>query len=109
MRQNTSRVIDAWERGEPDRGSRSIWTDGTAVWSYETCIAVREGDGRRVLNMTRYSVTTCEKQNALAEAVPYALHVSGLKRGAKPADLAFAAGPPGTSQGEIDSRTEAAC
>ena len=95
MRKNTERLLDAWHQGRSDRGSESIWTDGENIWSYDTCILARQDENSPatnpyVLNMTKYSPTTSQHQNAIHETVPTHTGlaiVSGVMRGARPADL----------------------
>lgn len=82
MRVNASRALAAWERGKAWAGARSIWTDGTALYSYGTELAVRY-NGVTYLNVTRYSPTTSAHQNALAAALPDAVRVDGVPRGGR--------------------------
>ena len=86
MRKNLRAAYDAWQQHRPARPAASCWTDGTTLYSYDTAILTRAGDGQRVLNMTRYSRTTSTQQHALA-AVVEAREVSGLPRGATVNDL----------------------
>jgi hypothetical protein len=88
MRKNTQRVLDAWQQGKSAHPSAAIWTDGENIWSYDTCILATDlATGRRVMNRTKYSVTTSGHQNTIAYAVPYFLTVVGQEVGARPADL----------------------
>ncbi len=43
MRKNVRKVIEAFKRGEAAIGDskRTIWTDGTTIFSYSTAIAIR--------------------------------------------------------------------
>lgn len=70
MRVNCSAVLAAFIAGRPCHAARSIWTNGTAIYSYSTCIATPGDDGGVIFNATRYSVTTTIHQNALRAALP---------------------------------------
>lgn len=69
MRANTRRAFEAWAIGKSYKGSSSVTTDGTTIFSYATPIVTRvgvKGEGEVVVvNMTGYSVTTTQDQNAL--------------------------------------------
>ena len=64
MRVNTKRVLEAWRGGRMDHREQSIWTDGAAIYSYGTCLVAPLASGNVVLNVTKYSVTTSNKQSA---------------------------------------------
>ena len=89
MRVNTKRVLEAWRGGRMDHREQSIWTDGTVIYSYGTCLVAPLASGKVVLNVTKYSVTTSNKQSNLR----YALHgliaaeVDGLRQGVGPETL----------------------
>lgn len=51
-------------RADGTKGRPSFWTDGSNVYSYDTCIGCWLGD-TFVLNVTKYSATTANKQRAL--------------------------------------------
>lgn len=89
MRVNVKRVIAAWREGRQDRRERSIWTDGTAIFSYYTCLAAPMADGKLVLNITKYSSTTSNKQSGLSFGLQdvIACTVDGLRMGAYASDL----------------------
>lgn len=89
MRVNLKRVIAAWEAGKACERERSIWTDGTSIYSYGTCIAAPMIDGRMVLNVTKYSATTSNKQSDLAWALGLRLacKVDDVRQGASPGEL----------------------
>lgn len=43
------RVVQAWAQGEPYEGRlKTLWTDGTRIYSYKLVLAERRPDGRRV-------------------------------------------------------------
>jgi hypothetical protein len=65
MRQNTREVIRAWEYGTPHKRAESIWTDGERIMSYGTVLLEKVPGVGLVLNDTRYSVTTGNKQHSL--------------------------------------------
>ena len=71
MRKNTEAVMKAWEQGTPHRKADAIWTDGTHVYSYETCILADRGfipDKRRwVMNSAQFSQTTGRQQSGIRE------------------------------------------
>jgi hypothetical protein len=79
MRRNTEAVFIAWMARKP-LGGRSISTDGNRIFSYQTCIVERQGDGRVLVNRTKYSPTTSQQQSALAEAIGYGLELRGVPR-----------------------------
>src|SRR5687767_4313960 len=47
---------------------RVFWSDGTNYWSYNTCIAARDGD-RLILNITPYSATTVEHRRGFEQLI----------------------------------------
>ena len=77
MRKNTREALEAFHKGERAEPANSIWTDGEALYSYRTMIAVKANDIAIVLNNRQYSVTTSEKQNSTAEyfrSMGYTVH-----------------------------------
>ena len=86
MRVNVKRVAAAWREGREDRREQSVWTDGRAIYSYGTCLVAPLASGRVVLNVTKYSVTTSNKQSGLRVALHglIAAEVDGLDYGARP-------------------------
>ena len=65
MRKNTEAVFKAWRSGRSARPckSRSIWTDGARIISYNTEIA-RQNGAEIAINGHKYSVTTsCQQSN----------------------------------------------
>lgn len=97
MRKNTEKVLEAWLIRKPLRACAAIWTDGTHIYSYSTCILAGGRQGGRavwVVNETRYSATTARHQRDVEERlrnVPrsgeYLRSVNGLPRGATPTDV----------------------
>jgi hypothetical protein len=90
-RKNIEKVIAAWNRAAEAYGDskHTCYTDGTSVWSYRTCIAVRTSDNRKVvLNKTKYSLTTTMQQRAVEVEVlrrwgsGSIIYVDDLDRGA---------------------------
>lgn len=67
MRTNTSKVIAAFDAGKA-YGNGAIWTDGSSIYSYGTAIVVRLPSGLAI-NVTKYSTTTSNHQNALYAAL----------------------------------------
>lgn len=65
MRKNTEAVIRAFEFGRAAHPSESIWTDGDSIYSYQTVLLATLANGKYALNVTRYSNTTTQHQNAL--------------------------------------------
>lgn len=80
MRVNCRNALRAWDARKSWKGARSIWSNGTSLYSYDTEI-LRERDGRTYLNVTRYSRTTSRHQNALKAAFPDAVHVDNVPIG----------------------------
>lgn len=70
---------------------KSLWCDGSNLWSYGTCVLTFGAHMRPVINVTKYSRTTSDKQFALIGRYPDAVLVSGLPFGAGPDDLRAAA------------------
>lgn len=64
MRKGTQNVFNAWRQGKPLRKQRSIWTDGMAIYSYDTPIVSTE-NCRTTVDNRKYSVTTTIHQNGL--------------------------------------------
>jgi hypothetical protein len=64
---NTTAAVDAFIAGKSHKKCRSIWTNGTELFSYNVCIAYKCADNttHAVVNAERYSVTTSRHQNAL--------------------------------------------
>lgn len=81
MRVNCSAVLAAFLAGRTCRDSYSIWTDGTAIYSYGTCLAVWDNYGGVIFNATPYSVTTTTHQNALRSALPVVAIVNDAPMG----------------------------
>lgn len=72
MRKNTAAVVRAFLAGKALRPCRSIWTDGTDIFSYYTALVVRSTnvDGPVwLLNNTKYSPTTSRHQHGLRMAL----------------------------------------
>lgn len=94
MRENTRQAVQAFDAGRAERPARSVWTDGETLFSYGTAIATRDG-GTVVLNVTRYSKTTSEKQNGArtyyGASNPNVVTVDGIPRGAGRRELLDAA------------------
>lgn len=82
MRKNMEAVLTAWDNRRSARFP-SCWTDGDTIFSYDTAILVRDGDGRQILNATKYSATTSQQQAAIWYWVGNVVEVSGLPRGVK--------------------------
>ena len=91
MRKNTEAALAAWQARRPARPAVSVWTDGETLFSYETAILTRDDDGRQIRNVTKYSPTTSQHQNAAGEWAGNTYDVDGLKRGATRRDLQAAA------------------
>lgn len=70
MRKNCKEAMQAWAIGKSKKSADSIWTENRVLYSYDTELARWKDDpivGKRVfyLNMTKYSVTTTNHQNAI--------------------------------------------
>lgn len=65
MRVNTQNVFKAWMDAKKCKKARSLWTDGSVIYSYSTAIARMNSDGRVVFNTNTYSKTTTTHQNGL--------------------------------------------
>lgn len=77
MRKNVQRVYGAFANLKRDKRDRSIWTDGKAVYSYDTCLLVAEPTIQSwVLNVTKYSSTTTRHQRALRSLLEQTNEVS---------------------------------
>lgn len=89
MRVNTKRVLEAWRGGRMDHREQSIWTDGAAIYSYGTCLVAPLASGNVVLNVTKYSATTSNKQGDLRWSLRglIAAEVDGLPLGVSRATL----------------------
>jgi hypothetical protein len=92
MRKNVQEVFDAWTVGRELRKTQSIWTDGDNIFSYGTAIATfGEYVDEAVLNVTKYSPTTSNHQNALRvlmERIDYNIvEVDALPFGVTPDSL----------------------
>lgn len=77
MRKNCEQALLAWKSGKAWRGARSIWSNGSSLYSYNTEL-VRKIDGRVIVNVTKYSVTTSIHQGALKAALPDAIRFDGV-------------------------------
>lgn len=80
MRVNCRNALRAWDVRKSWNGARSIWSNGTSLYSYDTEI-LRERDGLTFLNVTKYSRTTTIHQNALKVAFPDAIRVDNVPLG----------------------------
>lgn len=97
MRKNCQQVVRAFDSGKALRPAASIHTDGETIYSYNTAILTRHpgGNGKVILNRTRYSTTTTIHQNAIAAAYQgVLLEVDGLPQGCSVATLLRYAGVP---------------
>lgn len=65
MRKNTENVFNAWMNGRSEKKQKSVWTDGVAIYSYNTLILFNNQDGALVFNNRKYSVTTSNHQNSI--------------------------------------------
>lgn len=65
MRKNTVSVFNAWFNGRSERKQKSIWTDGSIIYSYHTPILWYNENGAVVFNSERYSCTTSNHQNSI--------------------------------------------
>ena len=107
MRRSTRRIAAAFREGRPLAISESLWTSGNAIYSYATCIAVKQTKRMRsvVLNGTKYSVTTSRIQAELRELFPSARIVAGSEIFTKlPSRAERRAATP--TQRELDTITE---
>jgi hypothetical protein len=69
MRRNTEKVINALLAGKP-ASTRTCFTDGVNVWSYNTLIATPIlGERSYLVTSKKYSKTTSEQVNALVLAL----------------------------------------
>ena len=87
MRKNLGVVFDAWRHRRPCHLTGSCWTDGTTLYSYNTAILTRAGDGQVILNGTTYSKTTSEQQNALRAVLETFKEVTGCPWDSTPHEL----------------------
>ena len=97
MRKGTLTVIRAFEHGVSAHPSRAIWTDGTSIYSYDTCLLT--GDpvtGEFILNRSSYTNTTSQHQTALAVYFRPAVVLHGLRWGVRPDALKVLAAIPAT-------------
>ena len=80
-----AQVVESWIKGTPG-SSRSLWTDGTILRSYNADIATLDRKNKvAIFNAKRYSITTSTHQNEaqsqaysngynVIELSPYELH-----------------------------------
>jgi hypothetical protein len=93
MRTNTREVLQAVQNGKALRKADSVWTDGLHIYSYATCILAQQRDGTFVLNVTKYSNTTSDKQSSIRAWGPIraglsiVAQVDGMPRGCSPERL----------------------
>lgn len=98
MNRTMARVTTAWMHGRATPQGKSLWTDGTHFYSYDTCILAYRTPVQRtppfrgpVLNDTNYSVTTRRYQNALRawlyDVLPDPITVVDAPRGCTPTEL----------------------
>lgn len=97
MRQSTRKVLEAFRRGEECHPRESIYTNGVEVYSYDAAIVVPVPEGHPgpedyILNATKYSLTSSEKQNAARGFLgeDRIVEVRGLPREAGPDDVVLA-------------------
>lgn len=77
-------VINAFAAGKAAKSSNgNLQSDGRRLWSYSTVIAQRINNGRFIVNITRYSVSTSKVQTYTVRTLPASRcrEVSGLPRG----------------------------
>jgi hypothetical protein len=58
------KAAEAFVAGDSYHSKSAAWSDGLALWSYGTAIAVMLDQGSVVFNATKYSKTTSKHQNA---------------------------------------------
>lgn len=92
MRKNVSEVIRSFDNGKAARPSVSISTDGHSIYSYETCLVTHDGSFY-IMNVTKYSKTTSQQQNAIISDLPrlMIIKVDNMPRGCSSLDLRKAA------------------
>lgn len=59
---NEEVVIAFSHREEAKSSTGSLWSTGDCLYSYSTCIAEYDKDGRLYVNLTKYSTTTSHHQ-----------------------------------------------
>lgn len=64
MREITRQVFRRWKEGREHTKCRSIWTDGNAIYSYDTCLLTKYPKGI-LFNPTRHTTTTSRHQNGI--------------------------------------------
>lgn len=55
--------------GKPAKGSKSIWTDGKHLYSYNTCVGVFVSGGWLIACNGEHSITTTKRCNEVASAL----------------------------------------
>ena len=65
MRVNTKEVLSALRDRKACRKADSVWTDGLHIYSYGTCILAQNRRGDFIMNETKYSPTTTDKQRGI--------------------------------------------
>ena len=67
-RTSSTSTIKSFINGESKGSSKdNLHTDGNKLYSYNTCIAVKNSDGTYTLNNTKYSATTNKQQKEVEE------------------------------------------
>lgn len=86
--QNVDDAIAVFEGLKP-RKPASITATAEAIYSYDTCVAIRTAvdSGRVILNITKYSTTTSKLQNALRREYPSAILVERMSKGCTATEL----------------------
>lgn len=89
MRANVKRVLAAFREGRRDRRDESVWTDGESIYSYRTCIVAALPSGRLVVNVTKYSATTSNKQSDILWSLGpnVVATVTGMRMGVTPSEV----------------------
>ena len=91
MRQQHKRALEALDAGQTFRGSNCFVDKEGTLWNYTTAIVVKCGDGRVLINGSKYSATTSTLQRAARTFFPYAKELSGFGFDATRADIEAAA------------------
>lgn len=74
-------VVKAFARREIAKNSTgSLWSNGNCLYSYSTCIAEYNVNGRLYINLTKYSVTTSRHQYLVKQYLTADIVVDSINR-----------------------------
>lgn len=77
---NEEVVIAFSHREKAKNSTGSLWSNGNCLYSYSTCIAEYNVNGKLCINLTKYSVTTSRHQYLVKQYLTADIVVDSINR-----------------------------